>query len=140
MNPFTPAETSPRTSLALLLVRAIVGVGFIFHGLMKVPYPTMWMGPHGFAPHWLQGIVTFVETIGGACIICGLLTPLFAFLLSIDMIVAIFKFHIPAGGHFVGGRAAFDVPLTYLIVMIATLVGGPGLFSLDAALWRRRPR
>jgi putative oxidoreductase len=127
-----------RGSVAIFMVRTIVGFGFIFHSMMKVPDPTMWMGPHGFAPPWLQGVVTFVELFGGIALILGFLTPIAAFLLAIDMIVAILKFHIPAGGHFVGGRAAFEVPLVYLIVVVALLIAGPGSFSIDALIGRRR--
>ncbi len=127
-----------RGGIALFLIRAIVGLAFIFHSMMKLPDPAGWMGPMGFAPAWLQWVVTFVELCGGAAIIVGFLTPVAAFLLAIDMVVAIFRFHLPAGGHFVGGRAAFEVPLVYLVVMIALLIGGPGPFSLDALIFRRR--
>jgi uncharacterized membrane protein YphA (DoxX/SURF4 family) len=135
---YIPSVPAGRTSLALLLVRVIVGLGFIFHGMMKVPNAASWMGPHGFAPSWLQLIVTLVETIGGAALILGFLTPLVAFLLGIDMVVAIFGFHIPHGGHFVGGRAAFEVPLVYLVVVIAMLLSGPGAYSVDALISKRR--
>jgi len=135
---YVPNVPAGRTSLALLLVRAIVGLGFIFHGMMKVPHAAGWMGPHGFAPSWLQLVVTLVETLGGAALILGLLTPLVAFLLGIDMVVAIFGFHIPNRGHFVGGRAAFEVPLVYLVVVIAMLLAGPGAYSIDALISKRR--
>lgn len=139
MNLFAPAPTSARTGLAFFLIRAIVGLGFIFHGMMKVHAGfSDWMGPHGFAPTWLQSVVTIVEVCGGGALIAGLFTPLVTFLLAIDMIVAIFRYHLPAGGHFVGGRAAFEVPLDYLIVAIAMLVAGPGRFSLDAMFFKRR--
>lgn len=129
----------PRAGIAFAAIRTIVGLGFMFHSLtMKVNDPTGWMGPMGFAPPWLQGVVTYVELLGGAAIILGFLTPLAAFLLAIDMIVAIFAFHIPHGGHFVGGRAAFEVPLVYLVVMASLLVAGPGPYALDALIFRRR--
>lgn len=134
----TASQFGTRGSLAIFMVRTIVGLGFIFHSMFKLPTPTMWMGPQGFAPPWLQGIVTFVELFGGIALIVGFLTPVAAFLLAIDMIVAIFKYHIPAGGHFVGGRASFEVPLVYLVVVLALLIAGPGRFSIDGFIGRRR--
>jgi putative oxidoreductase len=133
-----PPAPGGRTGVALLGIRAIVGVAFIFHARMKLPEPFFWMGPHGFAPQWLQGVVTFAEFFGGIALIAGLLVPLVCVLLSIDMIVAILKFHIPAGGHFVGGRASFEVPLVYLVVLVGLLLAGPGRYSIDALIFGRR--
>ncbi len=128
-----------RASAAFLGIRAIVGLAYVFHGLMKFDLGAAgWMGPHGFAPAWLQAVVTFVELFGGVALILGLFTPLAAVLLSIDMIVAILRVHIPAGGHFVGGRASFEIPLVYLVVLVGLLVAGPGAYSLDAAIFKRR--
>lgn len=128
-----------RASVAFFAIRAIVGLAFIFHAMLKLPAgAASWMGPHGFAPSWLQAVVTFAELLGGAALILGVLTPLVAAVLSIDMIVAILKFHLPAGGHFVGGRAAFEVPLVYLVVLLSLLVAGPGAYSLDAVMFKRR--
>lgn len=140
MRSIYPPAPAGRIGVALLGIRAIVGLAFIFHARMKLPDPMMWMGPHGFAPSWLQGVVTFAEFFGGIALILGLLTPLVTVILSIDMITAILKYHIPAGGHFVGGRAAFEVPLVYLVVLIALLLAGPGRYSIDGLLFSRRDR
>ncbi len=126
-----------RSSFALLVIRAIVGLGFIFHGMMKVPHPTGWLGPHAFAPPWLQGVVTCLEVLGGAAVILGFLTQFVAILLAIDVFTAIVKVHIPMGGHFVGGPMSFEVPLVYCIVMIGLVVAGPGRFSCDALIFKR---
>ncbi|HEY9084850.1 MAG TPA: DoxX family protein [Candidatus Tyrphobacter sp.] len=133
-----PAPLRGRAALGIFAVRAIVGLAYIFHGSMKMHDPVGWMGPHGFAPPWLQAIVAIAEFFGGFALILGLLTPLVAAVLSVDMLTAIFAFHIPAGGHFVGGRASFEVPLVYLIVMVALLLAGPGEYSIDARVFKRR--
>jgi len=131
---------SSRTSAGLLLLRILIGLAFVFHGMPKIQHFPGWMGPQAFAPVWLQGIVALVDFVGGIAFIFGFLTPLVAFLIGIDMVTAIFMVHLPSGGHFVGGRMSFETPLFYLIAMIAFLLMGPGMYSIDAMLARRTPR
>ncbi len=138
MRLLSPPPLRGRAALGIFAIRAIVGLGFIFHGYGKMHAPLSWMGPNGFAPPWLQAVVAFAEFFGGFALILGLLTPLVAAVLSIDMLTAIVRFHIPAGGHFVGGRAAFEVPLDYLVVMIALLLMGPGEYSIDSKIFKRK--
>lgn len=124
----------PRASAGLLLLRIIIGLAFMLHGWPKIQHFPGWMGPGGFAPIWLQGIVAIVEFGGGIALILGFLTPLVAIGIIADMTVAILKVHLPAGGHFVGGRGSFEIPLFYLVAMVAFLLAGPGRYSIDAAL------
>ena len=132
---------SARASVALLLLRLIIGAAFIFHGMPKIAHPSSWMsammGSHAFAPPWLQVIVSIVEFGGGITLILGFLTRLAAFGILVDMAVAILRVHLPMGGHFVGGRMSFETPLLYLVAMIAFLVAGAGMYSIDALLVHR---
>ena len=128
---------SSRVSAGLLLLRFIIGLAFIFHGWTKIQHPMSWMGQYAFAPPWLQAIVAIVEFGGGIALILGLLTPLVAVAIFVDMAVAILKVHIPSGGQFVGGRMSFEIPLFYLVSMVVLLLTGPGQYSLDALLVRK---
>ncbi len=124
----------PRTSAGILLLRIIVGLAYMVHGWPKIQHPASWMGAHAFAPAWLQAIVAVVEFCGGFGLIVGFLTPLVALGIIADMAVAILRVHLPMGGHWIGGPGSFEVPLFYLVAMIAFLVMGPGRFSIDAIL------
>jgi putative oxidoreductase len=72
----------------------------------------------------------------GALIAAGLLTSLAAFLASGEMAVAYFKQHAPGGfwPTLNGGEAA----VLYCFVFLYFAFAGPGPFSLDALLRRRR--
>ena len=131
---------SARASAGLLLLRIVIGLAYVQHGLPKIEHPASWMtmmmGPHAFAPPWLQAVVAVVEFFGGIALVLGLLTPLVAIALAVDMLTAIFAVHIPMGAHWVGGPGSFEVPLFYLVSMIALLLTGPGRYSVDALVVR----
>ncbi|HSN54816.1 MAG TPA: DoxX family membrane protein, partial [Candidatus Sulfomarinibacteraceae bacterium] len=46
---------------ALLLLRLVAGLAFMFHGWGKIQNPFGWMGPDGFAPGFLQGLAALSE-------------------------------------------------------------------------------
>jgi putative oxidoreductase len=130
-----------RVSVGLLLWRIVIGLAYVQHGLPKIEHPASWMtmmmGTHAFAPPWLQAIVAIVEFFGGIALVLGLLTPVAAIGIGIDMATAIFTVHLPMGGHWVGGQGSFEIPLFYLTSMIALLLTGPGAYSIDAMTWGR---
>lgn len=122
-----------RASLALLIVRVVVGLALIMHGAPKMHDPLHWLdqGPLPGTPAPLQLIVALAEFVGGFALIVGFLTPLFAFLLVCDMIVVVFVVMIPRGAAFVGGAHSFEVPAYILAVALGVLIAGPGRYSLD---------
>ena len=103
--------TGPRASLALLVLRLVVGLSFVMHGAPKLEHPMSWAGPKGplpSIPGWLQLIVCIAENVGGWCVVFGFLTPLFAFLQAFDMVVVTFVVKMARGLPYVGPRS-FEV-------------------------------
>jgi len=116
-----------------------MGAAFMFHGWMKIQHPTTWMGPNATVPSALQAAAAVSEFCGGAALIPGLLTRLAALGLAITMAVAAGMVHIPAGDPFVGkpGEHSWELAAIYFACSLLLLLAGPGLFSLDALLFRQ---
>lgn len=124
-------------SLALLLLRLVVGTAFILHGWPKIQKPTSWMGDA--LPGILQAASALAEFGGGIALIVGFLTPLVTLALAVNMAAALMIVHFPKGQPFVGGEPGgnFELPLVYLVLFLALFAVGPGRYSLDAMLWGR---
>lgn len=129
-----------RTGAALLVIRLIVGLAFVLHGLPKIQNPMGWMPPTSPVPGFLQALAALAEFGGGLALIFGLLTPLASLSILVTMAVAVGMVHLPQGHPFVGaGRGpSYETGGLYFVLMIALLLSGPGAFSLDALLFGRR--
>ncbi len=127
--------------ISVLFVRLVLGTAFVLHGWPKTENPLHWMDklPNA-APAFLQLMAVVAEVGGGMFLIVGLLTPLATFLLSCDMIGALALVHLPHGGSFIaaGSGPSYERALVYLSVSVALMLIGPGRFSLDAMLFKRR--
>ena len=127
---------SMRASVALLLVRLVMGTAFVLHGWPKIQKPMEWMGADAPVPGPLQAAAAVAEFGGGIALIIGLLTPLAAVGLAITMGVAVGMVHIPSGHPFVGkGGPSWELPAIFFAVAILFLLVGPGRLSLDACLF-----
>ncbi len=132
--PFKLDTQSTRVSLGLLFLRLIIGVAFLAHGAGKIASPFNWMGPDAPVPGILQALAAVAEVGGGLGLLLGLLTPLSSLGLIPTMIVAA-SFHIMKGDPFVGG---YELALVYLAIAATLLLTGPGRFSVDAVLAKKR--
>lgn len=118
------------------ILRIVAGFVFMQFGLGKL----MGFGsPTGSAVHvgtllWFAG---WIETVGGALILLGLLTVPVAFILCGEMATAYFMIHAPNGPLFPaenGGAPAALFCFIYLFLFTA----GPGPLSLDNLILRMR--
>lgn len=133
------ADTTGRAgSVALLLLRLVMGTAFVLHGWPKIQDPLGWMGPEATIPHVLQALAAVAEFGGGLGLISGLLARLASLGIASVMIVALATVHVPAGHPFVGkGGPSFELAAVYLACAILLLLLGPGRFSLDAMAFGR---
>jgi len=133
----TPPRLGPRADIALLVLRVVVGAAFVLHGYPKIQHPVTWMAALSHAtPGWLAAIAAFAEFGGGIALIVGFATPVFAFLIACNMLVAIFLILVPHGATFVSntpGKVTYELPLAYLAVMVVLVLVGPGRYSIDGA-------
>jgi putative oxidoreductase len=126
-----------RGSLAVLLLRLITGVAFLFHGWSKIQNPFHWMDQAANAPPaFLQALAAVAEFGGGIGLLLGLLTPLCAAGIFCTMAYAAGT-HILRGDPFVGKGGSYELALLYLTISVAFLLLGPGRFSLDNAITQR---
>jgi putative oxidoreductase len=126
--------------VALLLLRAVAGLAFMFHGWSKIQNPLGWMGPDAFAPGIFQALAALSEFGGGLAWIVGLLTPLASLGIASTMAVAFWFHAVLRGDPFVatGGGASYELAALYLCIALLLLAIGPGRLSLDRALFGRR--
>jgi len=126
-----------RLSFSALLLRLIVGTIFILHGYPKLAMPAPFV--EFFLAHRIPGgapMVTFVgivEFVGGLLLVLGLLTRTSAFLLMIDMLVALIVVELK-DGFMLGAQFVTMLLITNLVLL---LLGG-GFVSLDQ--WVKKHR
>jgi putative oxidoreductase len=128
--------------IAPLVVRVIVGVIMVAHGLQKLTQ----MGPGNFGGQVLAGlgvplpelmgyVVTFVELLGGILLIVGLFSRLTALLLTIDLVVAILLVKLNVGLIAPqGSGAGAELDLALIAGLLVVLLAGPGKLSVDHTL------
>jgi putative oxidoreductase len=115
--------------LGLLVLRVVLGVIMIAHGYHKVfgglSKHAAFVHSLG-VPAWLGYVSALTEFIGGILLVGGLLTPIVAIAVCINMVVAVVKVHLHQG--LVGG---YEYPLALAAIAFSLIFFGPGAVSLD---------
>jgi putative oxidoreductase len=119
----------------LALLRIVVGLLFLEHGLVKLlgfP-PGAQPGPQG--PLTFLGIAGIIETVTGALVVLGLFTRPAAFIAAGEMAVAYWYFHAPNG--FFPVLNMGEGAILFCFVFLYLAAAGPGAWSLDGMRTRR---
>jgi len=135
-----PVLQPASASIALLVLRLVVGTAFTIHGWQKIQDPFGWMGQQSPVPGLFQFLAAISEFGGGIAWIIGLLTPLAALGIGCTMTVAVFMHSMVLHDPFVsltGGRS-YELASAYLCIALLLLALGPGRFSLDAKVFGER--
>lgn len=133
---FDSRPTPRQVDLALLVIRVMAGIIFMVHGWQKVG-----MGLEGVAgffgqigaplPALTGPLVTYLELVGGAALILGLLTRPLAAMLAVDMFMATMLVHRENG---FSGQGGMEFTLMLCAAAIALVIAGAGALSVDVAL------
>ena len=150
-----PPTDGPRASI---LLRLMAGSVFLWEGILKFVYTNQGVGRFtklGFpAPHFTATADGWFEIVGGLIILTGLLTRLVAVPFIIEMLVAMASTKIPL----YLGTSPLPLPpvspqigfwavlheirseFAQLFTCAYLLMEGPGAWSLDALLAKRRTK
>ena len=136
---FNVPDHSPLANAALLLLRVVAGLAFVFHGWPKIRNPFGWMGPDAFAPGLLQALAALSEFGGGIAWIIGLVVPLASLGIACTMAVAVCMHAFMRGDPFVSvGGSSYELAAVYFCVSILLVAAGPGRFSVDEKIFGPR--
>lgn len=117
--------------LALLVLRAALGLIFLYHGYPKLMHPTEAMRAsfvsHGFPSYFLE-VAGILELFGALLLFVGLFTRPAALLLAIEMGVAIWKVH---SSHGIMAANEYEFALIVGAGSFVLATTGAGLASLD---------
>ncbi len=123
-----------------LVMRLVLGAIMLAHGYQKViPHGALYGFTHMVGrlglPPWLGYVSAFTEFFGGMLLIVGLFTRVVAFLVVIDMAVAIDKVHLHHG---ILASNGYAFPLACFALALMLIFTGAGALGLDDLAGRGR--
>lgn len=125
--------TAKLQSFSLLFLRLVLAYGFYTPAMNKwadIGAVAQWFGSMGYPwPLFNAYAAATTELVGVFLLTIGFLTRVIAVPLMVVMVVAITTVHWSNG--FSSGDNGFEIPLYYMIMLIALATHGGGRFSLD---------
>ncbi|MFB2894863.1 DoxX family protein [Aerosakkonemataceae cyanobacterium BLCC-F50] len=138
--------------IILLLLRVGTGILFMLHGYPKITHLKQWASSLKM-PVFLCFLSALSMFGGGACLILGLLTPLVSIAILGSMVFAAYleikqglpfvasdPYLIPEGQYEgpngKGEPPSWEKAFMYCLMLITIAVLGPGIFSIDALLFK----
>ena len=139
-----PPSQNSRTSLGLVVIRVIAGAALVLHGWDKIQAPMGWIEGIKNSGAVVPGILETLAPVaavgefgGGLLLVLGLLSPIGALLVIGTMAGAIY-FHLQNGQPFVDPAGSWELAAMHLVVGGMVLYAGPGAFSVDKVLNKRK--
>jgi putative oxidoreductase len=125
--------------LPLFFFRLILAIGFFTPAMMKwknIGGIAEWFGSMGIPMPVLNAYMAATTEMAAVILLpLGLATRFISIPLMITMVVAIVTVHI--GNGFNAGDNGYEIPLYYMLMLLALLISGAGKFSLDHLILRR---
>ena len=136
-----------------VVVRVMVGYGFMAHGFAKLS-----KGPSAFTavlhalgvpiPHVMAWTTIVVEVLGGFAVLIGAFVSLVSVPMVTVLLVAIFTVHLPYGFSSIKliavtndgpqfGPPGYETALLYVACLVALNLGGSGPLSVDGLVAQR---
>ena len=129
------------TTTARTILRIVTGFLFAAHGWQKFNEFTIAGTQASFAQmgvpaaNLVAPVVATLELVGGIALILGVLTRVFAALLAVNMLGALFLVHASAGVFAATG--GYELVLILAAAALAVALVGAGKVSVDKALFGR---
>jgi len=128
----------PFSPYLALFLRVVVGATMIMHGYPKLKNPkqtVQWTKGLG-VPAVATYLAIILEFFGGISLIIGLIVPIVAFFIALEMIGNTFLKRTKMKAPYLVGQnsAAYEIDVTYLLLAVTLMVLGAGALSLDAVL------
>ena len=129
------------TTSARTILRVVTGFLFAAHGWQKFNEFTIAGTQAAFAQMGVPAagvaapVIATLELVGGVALILGVLTRVFAALLAVNMLGALFLVHAPAG--IFAATGGYELVLILAAAALAVALVGAGKVSVDKVLFGR---
>ena len=130
------------------LLRFVAGLIFVAHGARKLfgigsggglTATAQLFAQAGLSPAFaLATMISLVEMFGGLLLLAGIFTRIVAGVLAIEMLVAVWKVHLPHGfflnwNNTPGAGHGYEYNLVLIALLVSLTLTGAGALSVDRA-------